>query len=142
MGSRTRSTHPTAEPPTNPLLVRVFPDDDFQVLHAPLQGDVVGGVEEVEAVALDRAASVEDGDRVAFVVAGDGEDRAEGDRWVGGGELHAVGPDAHARGGDAVGPDAARLFVGAVGGGGHGDGADGADGSAVEGGAGPDFAVD
>lgn len=71
-----------------------LPEHDRQVLHAPLQCDLVGRVQEVQAVALDLAAAIPDLHRLAVVVAGDGEDRAVGDLAVGGDESAAIHPDA------------------------------------------------
>lgn len=45
--------------------VRVFPDGDGEMFDAELSGLGVRGVEDIEAVSLDRAAAVEDGDDVS-----------------------------------------------------------------------------
>jgi len=100
---------------------------------AELSGLGVCGVEDIEAVSFDGAASVEDGDDAAAGVVIEGEERAEGEEpCIGGDELHGVGPDGLVGGGDAVGVYAAGLLVGGVCGDGHPDAACGLDGPAVE----------
>ena len=58
--------------------VGVFPDIHVKVLNAPLQGPLVGGVENIQPLTLDGPAAVEHLDRHAPVVARYRHDRAKG----------------------------------------------------------------
>jgi hypothetical protein len=79
-------------------------DRDRDHALAPAQGLVVGGEEDVELVALDRAAAVQDRDALPARVAGDLQPGVEVEEvFVRGDEESGVVIDALAAGGDAAG---------------------------------------
>src|SRR5690606_31606749 len=91
-------------------------DRDLDPLAAPLQGDLVVIEVDIQLVALDRAAAVDDLDGLATGVAGDDQLRAEGqDIRIGGHELAVVVTDMLAAGGQALGLWAAADGARAVG---------------------------
>lgn len=89
---------------------------DGHPLTPPGQGFFVGGEEDVDVMALDRAAAIDHFDGLAVVVTGDQELGSEGEKsGVGGDEDAGVVADRAAAGGQADGVGAAAFFAGAIG---------------------------
>lgn len=83
-------------------------------MSAPLFGLFMGGEENVQVVAFDRAAAIQDLHGLAVVVAGDDKLCAEGVLCWGGDEMAIVGGDGFSAGGNALGMAAAANFARAV----------------------------
>src|SRR4051794_34402987 len=91
-------------------ILHLFHDCHVQPLVPPLDRLIVGGEEDVDVAALDRAAAVDDLDGLGAVVTGNLEPRAEREQvGVGGDERAAVIADPAAAGGQAAGGTAAAL---------------------------------
>jgi len=58
-------------------------DFDIEVFHAPLEGFLVGGEEDIKSISLDGSASVEHFDGSLLAIAGDDHLRAESVSFVG-----------------------------------------------------------
>jgi hypothetical protein len=112
-----------------------FVDFNLEFAGTPGFGLVESGEEDIEAMAFDGAAAIEDGDGFALVVAGDDDERMHGDEvGVGGDEFAAVVGDGEPGGGGGAVVGIAAAGVGGVGGDAEGEGFDVTEGFAAVGG--------
>ena len=113
--------------------VRVLPDDDLEIAHAPLHRSRMRGKQNIKTVSLDRAADIEHGNRGAPVVTRNTDERPKWKRArVGCDQGAAVRKDRVATRRDAVRTRAAAASIGAVRGDAHAKRVHRTDGSAIE----------
>ena len=95
--------------------IGVLPNLHLDLLDSPLHRDLVRRIEHIEAIALDCAARIKDGDHRSSVVTGDADDRPERkDAGIRSHHAAAVGQHRVTTGGDPIGTGSATSEVGAV----------------------------
>ena len=100
--------------------VVIRPLGDVEVLDAPLPSPLMGGIEDVEPISLDRTPAIQNRDDLAIGVAGDADEGTESKpSSISRHHMPIVGLHRIAAGRDPVGMAAAGSLIGAVGGHSH-----------------------